>query len=149
VLQESLLILNASRRAAALAHRDLNVGITSVASIAATAPFFGFFGTVIGIVNSFPGFGTDRLTILGVIAELLSDSLWPTVLGLAVGLMSLLIYQHLRSVLRRLDEEMEFVALDLVDRLTARGRPHQSNSHPALSYSTDRKPAKPVITYPH
>jgi len=53
-------VKRASARAAIAVHAEMKRGLNSLASIAATAPLVGVFGTLLGIVNSFPALGTEN-----------------------------------------------------------------------------------------
>lgn len=59
-------IMEAARRSmessASSTHEQLKRGLNALATIGATAPFVGLFGTVIGIMNSFRGTTTVNLT---------------------------------------------------------------------------------------
>jgi biopolymer transport protein ExbB/TolQ len=92
-------------------------GVNSLATIASVAPFVGLFGTVLGIVNSFPAFGTDKLTMLAIITERLSESFVPTELGLLVAVLAFCFYKHLLAKLNDFDVEMENVSLQLRNEL--------------------------------
>jgi hypothetical protein len=75
----------ASARSAAVVHLDMKKRLDSLATIASTAPWVGLFGTVLGVVNSFPGFNGDKTSIMAAIFERLSDALIPTAFGLNCG----------------------------------------------------------------
>ncbi len=73
-----------SAREAAQVHLKMKCGLSSLASIAATAPFVGLFGTVAGIVDSFhvetgPNFSA-------YFARAISQSLFSSALGLLVAI---------------------------------------------------------------
>jgi hypothetical protein len=111
-------------------------GLNSLATIASIAPFVGVFGTLLGIVNSFRGLGTDKSTALGVLAEYLSEACVPTALGLLVGLMSLWSYRYFTGRLEALDREMENGSIALVNQLTIYGGRLQPG--PAITPVSDR-----------
>lgn len=46
-------VARASARAAAGVHQKMKRGLSSLASMAATAPFVGLFGTIVGLADSF------------------------------------------------------------------------------------------------
>ncbi len=78
-------VKQAMRRAARVAHTDMSRGLYSLATIASVAPLLGLSGTILGILNSFPGCGAERSTCMAAMAERLSWSLVPTALGLFVA----------------------------------------------------------------
>jgi len=92
-------------------------GVTSLATIASIAPFVGLFGTVLGIVNSFPGFGTEKFTAMAITIGRLAESLVPTELGLLVALLAFCFYKYLLARLDDFDVEMENVSLQLRNEL--------------------------------
>jgi hypothetical protein len=55
---------------------------------------------------------------MAAVARELSESLWPTALGLAVGLISLWFYQYLAGRLRTFDLDMENASIDLLNQLS-------------------------------
>jgi biopolymer transport protein ExbB/TolQ len=108
---------HAAERSAVLVHRDLARGLFGLATVAATAPFLGVFGTLLGIYRSFGGVDGDKTTIMAAIADCLSDALVPTALGVAVALTALFAYQTLSAQLNEFDVEMQAAILDLTTRL--------------------------------
>ena len=93
--------------------------MNSLASIAATAPFVGLFGTVLGIFNSFRGFGTEKSTIMPRIARFLSEAMVPTALGLFVALLAFCFYKYLSARLEDFDIEIGNASLELIDELAS------------------------------
>jgi biopolymer transport protein ExbB len=66
---------------------------TSVlATIGATAPFVGLFGTVWGIMNSFIGIAREHTTNLAVVAPGIAEALLATAFGLAAAIPAVVIY---------------------------------------------------------
>src|SRR3990172_8731623 len=47
-------------RASAIVHAELKRGLSGLATIGATAPFVGLFGTVGGIINAFHGISSEK-----------------------------------------------------------------------------------------
>lgn len=93
-------------------------GVDSLASIAGTAAFFGFFGTVIGIMNSFPTLGTSKSAALAEETRRISHAMIPGGLGLLVAIIAFWFYQYLQGRLETFDGEMKAASLDLINRLT-------------------------------
>jgi biopolymer transport protein ExbB len=74
-------------------------GIGILATIGATAPFVGLFGTVWGIMNSFIGISKAHTTNLAVVAPGIAEALLATALGLAAAIPAVVIYNYLsRSI---------------------------------------------------
>src|SRR5262249_40277 len=65
------------------AGRFMMRGTGVLATIGATAPFVGLFGTVWGIMNSFIGISKSQTTNLAVVAPGIAEALLATAFGLA------------------------------------------------------------------
>jgi len=74
------------------AHRRIGRSMGIVASIGATAPFVGLFGTVWGIMNSFIGISNAHTTNLAVVAPGIAEALLATALGLFAAIPAVVIY---------------------------------------------------------
>jgi biopolymer transport protein ExbB len=72
--------------------RRMTRGTGMLASIGATAPFIGLFGTVWGIMNSFIGISKLHTTNLAVVAPGIAEALLATALGLAAAIPAVVIY---------------------------------------------------------
>ena len=72
-----------------------------LATIGATAPFVGLFGTVWGIMNSFIGISKAQTTNLAVVAPGIAEALLATAIGLFAAIPAVIIYnQFARSIAR-------------------------------------------------
>jgi biopolymer transport protein ExbB len=67
-------------------------GTGILATIGATAPFVGLFGTVWGIMNSFIGISKSHTTNLAVVAPGIAEALLATAFGLAAAIPAVVIY---------------------------------------------------------
>jgi biopolymer transport protein ExbB len=74
------------------AARAVNRGTGLLATIGATAPFVGLFGTVWGIMNSFIGISKAHTTNLAVVAPGIAEALLATALGLVAAVPAVVIY---------------------------------------------------------
>jgi biopolymer transport protein ExbB len=83
--------LRLTRIEAAFARR-IAFGTGLLASIGATAPFVGLFGTVWGIMNSFVNISQHHTTNLAVVAPGIAEALLATAVGLAAAIPAVLIY---------------------------------------------------------
>jgi biopolymer transport protein ExbB len=79
-------------RVEAGASRSIGRGMGLLASIGATAPFVGLFGTVWGIMNSFIGISNAHTTNLAVVAPGIAEALLATALGLFAAIPAVVIY---------------------------------------------------------
>ena len=82
-------------RIQAAAARRIARGTGILATIGATAPFGGLFGTVWGIMNSFIGISEAHTTNLAVVAPGIAEALLATALGLVAAIPAVVIYNHL------------------------------------------------------
>ncbi|MDZ4309063.1 MAG: tonB-system energizer ExbB [Cypionkella sp.] len=69
-------------------------GTGLLATIGATAPFVGLFGTVWGIMNSFIGIAETKTTNLAVVAPGIAEALLATAIGLVAAIPAVVIYNH-------------------------------------------------------
>jgi biopolymer transport protein ExbB len=98
-----------------------------LATIGATAPFVGLFGTVWGIMNSFIGISKLHTTNLAVVAPGIAEALLATAFGLAAAIPAVVIYNMFsRSIAQYRAlyadtsvEIMTMVSRDLVQRYPA------------------------------
>ena len=72
--------------------RSMNKGTGVLATIGATAPFVGLFGTVWGIMNSFIGISKSQTTNLAVVAPGIAEALLATAIGLVAAIPAVIIY---------------------------------------------------------
>jgi biopolymer transport protein ExbB len=72
--------------------RRIMRGTSVLATIGATAPFVGLFGTVWGIMNSFIGISREHTTNLAVVAPGIAEALLATAFGLAAAIPAVVIY---------------------------------------------------------
>ncbi len=86
-------------RIEAAAIREISLGVSLLATIGATAPFVGLFGTVWGIMNSFIGISRSQTTTLAVVAPGIAEALLATATGLVAAIPAVVFYNYLaRSV---------------------------------------------------
>jgi biopolymer transport protein ExbB len=110
-----------------------------LATIGATAPFVGLFGTVWGIMNSFIGISKLHTTNLAVVAPGIAEALLATAFGLAAAIPAVVIYNMFaRSIAnyRALyaDASVEILTLvsrDLSQPPAARHDPYDVRRRPA------------------
>jgi biopolymer transport protein ExbB len=78
--------------------RRIRFGMGLLATIAATSPFVGLFGTVWGIMNSFIGISKSQTTNLAVVAPGIAEALLATAIGLVAAIPAVIIYNHFARV---------------------------------------------------
>ncbi|MEE3624153.1 tonB-system energizer ExbB [Nitrospirillum sp. BR 11752] len=79
-------------RLEAKARRAIVRGTGILATIGATAPFVGLFGTVWGIMNSFIGISKTQTTSLAVVAPGIAEALLATATGLVAAIPAVVVY---------------------------------------------------------
>jgi biopolymer transport protein ExbB len=107
------------------AGRKISRGTGVLATIGATAPFVGLFGTVWGIMDSFIGISKAHTTNLAVVAPGIAEALLATALGLVAAIPAVMIYNvlarstaHYRALIGDASAQvMKLVSRDL-DRAT-------------------------------
>ncbi|WP_375461170.1 tonB-system energizer ExbB [uncultured Enterovirga sp.] len=79
-------------RIEAAAARRMTRGTGILATIGATAPFVGLFGTVWGIMNAFIGISRAQTTNLAIVAPGIAEALLATAIGLVAAIPAVVIY---------------------------------------------------------
>src|SRR5262245_49973397 len=82
-------------RIEAAAVRSVARGTGILATVGATAPFVGLFGTVWGVMNSFIGISKAQTTNLAVVAPGIAEALLATGMGLFAAIPAVVIYNVL------------------------------------------------------
>jgi biopolymer transport protein ExbB len=75
-------------------------GMGVLATIGATSPFVGLFGTVWGVMNSFIGISKLQTTNLAVVAPGIAEALLATGIGLFAAIPAVIIYNHFARMTR-------------------------------------------------
>jgi biopolymer transport protein TolQ len=78
-----------------------------LATVGATAPFIGLFGTVWGIMNSFQAIAVSKNTNLAVVAPGIAEALFATALGLLAAIPAVIAYNKFSTDLARIGSRME------------------------------------------
>ncbi len=78
-----------------------------LASVGATAPFIGLFGTVWGIMHSFSAIAAMHNTSLAVVAPGIAEALFATAIGLVAAIPAVLAYNQISNDLSRFASRLE------------------------------------------
>ena len=78
-----------------------------LASVGATAPFIGLFGTVWGIMHSFSAIAAMHNTNLAVVAPGIAEALFATAIGLVAAIPAVLAYNQISTSLARFASRLE------------------------------------------
>lgn len=85
----------------------LQFGQVLLASIGATAPFVGLFGTVWGIMSSFQSIAASKNTSLAVVAPGIAEALFATAIGLIAAIPATIFYNKFTSEVNRQAARLE------------------------------------------
>ena len=104
----------------AIADQNLRAesGMTLLASVGATAPFVGLFGTVWGVYKALISIGMTGQGTLDKVAGPVGEALIMTAIGLAVAIPAVLAYNTFNRQNRLLGAELDAFAHDLFSLLT-------------------------------
>jgi|TARA_Y100000992_G_scaffold298031_1_gene262541 biopolymer transport protein TolQ len=81
--------------------KNVEKNFTFLATVGATAPFIGLFGTVWGIMNSFQSIAISRNTSLAIVAPGIAEALFATALGLLAAIPAVIAYNKFNSDAQR------------------------------------------------
>jgi biopolymer transport protein ExbB/TolQ len=105
----------ALERAEAIVHAKLKRGLAVLATIGATAPFVGLFGTVCGILNAFQQIAVQKTSGIGAVAGGISEALVTTAFGLLVAIPAVMAFNYFTGRVEAFDVEMDNSSSELVD----------------------------------
>lgn len=111
-------IMRNLRRALTRASSRLENGLTALASIGATAPFVGLFGTVWGIYHALLAVSASGTVQIDKIAGPVGEALIMTALGLVVAIPAVLAYNGFTRTNRVINAELDGFARDLYAHLS-------------------------------
>ena len=95
-----------------------------LASVGATAPFIGLFGTVWGIMHSFSAIAAMHNTSLAVVAPGIAEALFATAVGLVAAIPAVLAYNKIGTDLSRLASRLEAFGTEFGAILSRQGEEH-------------------------
>jgi biopolymer transport protein TolQ len=98
------------------ASRSLGV----LATVAASAPFVGLFGTVWGIMNAFTNIAAQQQTNLAVVAPGIAQALFATALGLVAAIPAVVFYNKFSGDLDRFGDRLDTFSDEVAARLSRR-----------------------------
>ncbi len=105
----------AIQRATAIGIEDFKRGLGGLATIGATAPFVGLFGTTVGIINAFTGMSSGAEVGLAAVAGGISEALVATAIGLFVAVPAVWMYNYFTGKIESFIVEMDNSGSELVD----------------------------------
>jgi len=102
-------------RAATIFNQELKRGLSTLATIATSAPFIGLFGTISGIINAFRGMALTGSGGIGAVAGGIAEALVTTAFGIGVAIIALWCYNSLNTKIEVYDAEMANTSSQIVD----------------------------------
>ena len=102
-------------RATAIAIEDLKRGLGGLATIGATAPFVGLFGTTVGIINAFTGMKTEETAGIAAVAGGIAEALVATAIGLFVAVPAVWAFNYFTNRVETFTVEMDNSSSELID----------------------------------
>jgi biopolymer transport protein ExbB/biopolymer transport protein TolQ len=110
----------AIERATAVNLADLKRGLSGLATIGATAPFVGLFGTVVGIINAFQGIAMAGSGGIGAVSAGISEALVATAFGLFVAVPAVWSFNYFVTRIEGFTVEMDNSSSELIDYMAKR-----------------------------
>jgi len=140
-------------RSQGLINSKLGGGLAFLATVGATAPFIGLFGTVIGIYRALIKIGLAGQASIDAVAGPVGEALIMTALGLAVAVPAVLAYNWLQRRNKAIAEDLSAFSNDVLGYMMSGGSVKPlvaaAGARPAAA-STSTKPqpatAKPATT---
>jgi biopolymer transport protein ExbB len=102
-------------RATAIAIEDLKRGLGGLATIGATAPFVGLFGTTVGIINAFTGMKTEETAGIAAVAGGIAEALVATAIGLFVAVPAVWAFNYFTNRVETFTVELDNSSSELID----------------------------------
>src|SRR6201991_3605782 len=130
------------QRSEATINSSLNGGLAFLATVGATAPFIGLFGTVVGIYRALLNIGAAGQASIDKVAGPVGEALIMTAFGLVVAVPAVLAYNWLQRRNKSIAEDLSAFSNDVLGYLASGGavRPAVASSSKAAA------PAKPAAT---
>lgn len=107
-------------RAIVIAVANLKTRMGGLATIGATAPFVGLFGTVVGIINAFRGIAATGSGGIGSVSAGIAEALITTAFGLFVAIPAVWAYNYFTGAIDKFTVELENSASGLIGHFLKR-----------------------------
>ncbi len=112
-------------------------GLPFLATVGATSPFVGLFGTVVGIYGALINIGASGSASIDKVAGPVGEALIMTALGLIVAVPAVLAYNYLQSRNKRIAQLLNGFSTDVLANITSKGAVRPAVAAPAA-------PARPA-----
>lgn len=124
----------------------LNTGLAFLATVGATAPFIGLFGTVIGIYRALIKIGASGQASIDAVAGPVGEALIMTALGLAVAVPAVLAYNWLQRRNKAIAEDLSAFSNDVLGYLASNGAVRPRAAAAAAKHAPAAKTAATTTT---
>jgi len=94
-----------------------------LATVGASAPFIGLFGTVVGIMKAFHSMAVMGSGGFAVVSRGISEALIATALGLGVAIIAVVFYNYFQTRIERIEAAMTIASNRVLDAIHI-GRRH-------------------------
>ncbi|WP_232491718.1 MotA/TolQ/ExbB proton channel family protein [Novosphingobium kaempferiae] len=129
-------------RSEATINARLAGGLPFLATVGATSPFIGLFGTVVGIYRALIAIGLAGSASIDKVAGPVGEALIMTALGLLVAVPAVLAYNYLQARNKRIAELLTGFSNDVLANINSKGAVKPSiASAPAKAAPAAAKPA--------
>jgi biopolymer transport protein ExbB len=130
-------------RSEALINSRLTSGLPFLATVGATAPFIGLFGTVVGIYNALIAIGLAGSASIDKVAGPVGEALIMTALGLLVAVPAVLAYNYLQARNKRIAEMLTGFSTEVLANIASNGQVKPKLAAAAAPAKPAAAPAKP------
>ncbi len=136
---------NTLARTESFINARLAQGLPFLATVGATAPFVGLFGTVVGIYRALIAIGIAGSASIDKVAGPVGEALIMTALGLLVAVPAVLAYNYLQSRNKRIAESLSAFSNDILANINSKGTIKPQHAAAAqLKAAPAAKPAGPI-----
>ncbi|TYC85422.1 MotA/TolQ/ExbB proton channel family protein [Novosphingobium sp. BW1] len=119
-------------------------GLPFLATVGATAPFIGLFGTVVGIYRALIAIGLAGSASIDKVAGPVGEALIMTALGLLVAVPAVLAYNYLQARNKRIAEMLTGFSSDVLAYITSKGAVKPITATASAAKKPATAPAKPA-----
>ena len=135
-------------RSEASVNARLASGLPFLATVGATSPFIGLFGTVVGIYRALINIGIAGSASIDKVAGPVGEALIMTALGLLVAVPAVLAYNYLQARNKRIAETLSGFSTDVLANINSKGAVKPAMIAPASAKAAAAATTKPVTTTP-
>ncbi len=132
---------------ASLYIRDLEKRLSILATIGATTPFLGLFGTVVGVIVTLKLLGQQggqsQAVVIGVAKALIA-----TGFGLIVAIIAVILNNLFNSMVKSFENDFQVIKLTLLDYINSQGSTGQSSYAKPQSSAQQYYSQTPPAAYP-